>query len=62
MTNEDDDKLVFRRGMAEESWHTRTDYVPPVPKDPFNWRRVIPQSDAPPDTPEDLSADTIQPS
>jgi signal peptidase I len=53
MTKDDEEKLVFRRGMAEQSWHTPSDYVPPVPKEPFNWRNALPKSDAPPLTPEE---------
>jgi signal peptidase I len=51
--NDDDDKLVLRRGMAEHVWHEPSDYVPPVPKDSFDWRAVLPKSDAPPATPEE---------
>ena len=51
MPNEDDDsKLVLRRGKAEHGWHEPSGYVPPVRKEPFQWR---PKSDAPPKTPEE---------
>jgi hypothetical protein len=51
MPNEDDNsKLILRRGMAEQGWHEPYGYLPPVAKEPFQWR---PKSDAPPKTPEE---------
>lgn len=56
MTDNDDDKLVLRRGMAEHVWHEPTDHVPAVPPDSFDCRQALPKSGAPPDTPEERAS------
>jgi hypothetical protein len=53
MTKDDEERPVFRRGIAEQNWRAPSDYVPPVPKEPFSWRGALPKTDTPPQTPEE---------
>lgn len=50
MPTDDNEKFVLRRGMSEHDWYTPSDYVPPVPKEPFRFR--VPQVEIPTPTVE----------